>query len=309
MLPKADDALFYLRNGEFEKAKQIYSTLLDNEPNYLEWVEGYYVSAFWDNKLDHLLNLREGRDRGKALLSYLNQFEKEIQSRNYPKSHPYHESMQCILEETTRHLTIAYRQEGWTGLEPEVITGLASCHIRLHHFQKALDILNLPESQLKEGTEQKFLKADCYIGLNWIQEGTILYTKAFLEDPLKLPLHTVHWNEVHKAFQKAQQWGLQDSIPYLAIPYILRKNSILPEKIPMTQKEFQNFFNILQKTFQGFHSHQESFQKKIAFRSAFLGEVLLSSIPPHNNPTEISTLKNILKDIRPVVDRYSIEKG
>ncbi|ABZ98249.1 hypothetical protein [Leptospira biflexa] len=68
MIQKSEEALTYLGSGEFQTAKSIYSVLLDRDPEDISTISGFYISSFWDHRLDLILKTREGKERGKLLL-------------------------------------------------------------------------------------------------------------------------------------------------------------------------------------------------------------------------------------------------
>ncbi len=294
---KPEDACFHLRNGEFEKAKKIFSAHLDTNPDCIEWVEGYYVASFWDNKLDHILALREGRERGKALFNYLRTFETEISNRNFPRLQAYQDCVQCVLEETVRNLEIAFRIEGWNGFDSETINGLASCHLRLGNFQKAMEILQFTGSEKFQNAESVFLKADCCIGLGKVSEGISLYIEGFLDDPAKLPVASLHWKPIQEAFQKAKTMhGYEFALSL--VPVILLREGNLEANLHLEPREFQKYFQIATRLFSGIQRHTSNSYERTLLRVYFIAEILLQSTAKKQFPEESNALSSMLLDLK-----------
>ena len=116
MLISFEEGNFRLKEGEFENAKHIFFELLDIDPNKQEFIAGYYISSYWDNRIEIILSTKEGKERGNLLVEMFNQFATEITKRNFPKNETYESLTYCILSEASTQFRIAYQKEGMNGI-------------------------------------------------------------------------------------------------------------------------------------------------------------------------------------------------
>ncbi|MCC5813991.1 MAG: hypothetical protein JJT78_04485 [Leptospira sp.] len=294
MTGRSDDALYYLRSGDFEKAKEVFSRLLDTNPGHPEWQGGFFLSSYWDNKVDHLLSLREGSERGRALLGYLKDFEKTINSRKFPKNEFYEVAATCILEEITHHLGVAFRVEGWNGLEPETILGFASSHLRLKNFQKAIEILEFRSDSKFRLIEFQYLRAEAFIGLGKIEDGIELYIRCFIDDPTKLPIDSVQSLVIRKLFSELTTRYPEDSLSYLLLPIYLKSQSLLSSKNSASENEVNEWYNLLQRLYSNGNQHSGKYKIKTLLRCYFIGSVLMEKATERAFPQEVGEVKKIL---------------
>ena len=58
MQQRIDEANYKIKEGEFEKAKIIFSELLDINPENPDYISGFYIASYWDNRLEKILSIR-----------------------------------------------------------------------------------------------------------------------------------------------------------------------------------------------------------------------------------------------------------
>lgn len=297
MVGREEDALYYLRNGEFEKAKSIFSQLLDESPENPSWREGFFLSSYWDNKLDYLLSQREGKERGKALLEYLNSFDETIKERSYPKSKSYEATISCILEEISYHLGIAFRLEGWNGLDWKTLYGLAATYIRLSHYKQAMELLEYGLGEKTLQIEFEFLRAECLIGLNRIQEGKDLYMRCFLEDPYKYRPDTTKWKAIATINRELE--GLsQEFNPDLLLPIWLWERGELQTNITADYQDLLNWTSLMERMNQALETHTGKYKSNTKLRLYYIAAVLLGKFPERNFPQEVGLAKGIYHSMK-----------
>lgn len=49
---KLEEANQHLSDGDFDKAKKVFDLLLGEDPEHPETIAGYFISSYWDNRLD-----------------------------------------------------------------------------------------------------------------------------------------------------------------------------------------------------------------------------------------------------------------
>jgi tetratricopeptide (TPR) repeat protein len=298
----SEDALYFLREGEFEKAKTVYSGLLDRFPEDPNWICGFYVSSFWDNRVDHLLSLREGKERGKALLKYLEEFETEVSRRNFANQESTSAALHCILDETTHHLGLSYRLDGWNGMDPESWRGLALCYLRLRQFDKAWEVMEFG-SGMGTGSmpsDLPFLKAECLLGMGQEPEAKEFYIRGFIEDPARLRKENVHWPVLKSLFfeeeKRIPKENTEDLIAH-KIPIRLLRAGELDTDLPALDKEILGWNQILNQLNRSLPITQGKYRVKTELRLYFLAAILVRKADPERYPRELQVAKQTLTDL------------
>ncbi len=253
MFHKSDEAIHSLSVGEFEKAKSLYSVLLDKEPEDLDYISGYFVASFWDNRLDLVLRTREGKERGKLLLDYFSVFELESKKRNIQETVAYSTCLRCILEEASTHLKLAYRWEGANALDADSLTELAICLIKIGDYRTALEILPYSDTSTRISPHLKFYLAEAYCMVGREREGKEIYLAAFLEDPGLFHSELVSYPPLRSLIEEAKKVVGEEEIceyvPVLAwkTKLFLADKQATPEEIKVWQKELNRLYEALKK--------------------------------------------------------------
>jgi|JI8StandDraft_1071087.scaffolds.fasta_scaffold00165_38 tetratricopeptide (TPR) repeat protein len=249
MFHKSDEAIHSLSVGEFEKAKSLYSVLLDKDPDDLDNISGYFVASFWDNRLDLVLRTREGKERGKLLLEYFSVFELESKKRNIQQTIAYSTGLRCILEEASSHLKLAYRWEGANALDTDSLTELAICLIKIGDYKTALEILPFSEGGSRISPHIQFYLAEAYCMVGREKEGKEIYLSAFLEDPGLFPYELVSYPPLRALIDEAKSTVKEEEICEYVPVLAWKKKLFLSEKMasPEEVKVWQKELNRLQE--------------------------------------------------------------
>ncbi|NCN09326.1 MAG: hypothetical protein GW938_05725 [Leptospira sp.] len=298
----AEEAIFFLRDGEFEKAKTIFSLLLDGAPQEETWIAGYYISSFWDNKLDHLLTLGEGKERGKALLSYLEQFEMEVASRKFPQDAILLTTVQCVLEEAIHHLRMSFRMEGWNGLDPASLKGLAICHLRLGEFSLALEILDSIARTSLQSSEFGFLISECYLGTGLLDDGKNLYLRSFLDDPLRFNRQCNFWSDLQEVCQEIDSSSIDIESKPFAIPVFGLRRGIFKNQKPKRKEDLESWMEQMIRLNHFQNTQSAKFQKKTAWRTQAFALSILENFSERDYPNEINRAKRFLEESNSILN-------
>ncbi|WCL50479.1 tetratricopeptide repeat protein [Leptospira sp. GIMC2001] len=297
-----DEAYFFLREGEFEKARHLFSQLLDQNPDNLDWINSYFIASYWDNKIDHLMSLREGKDRGKAILRYLDDFENEIINRRIPREEAYTATLQCVLEEASHHLGISFRLEGWNGVDGETLRGLVICFIRLGNFAKALELLEYSGNLDHQSSDLSFLRAECLIGVGRLDEGKELYKRAFLDDPTRFRSENIIWEPIKIHLERLRRSGVdQEYISHL-LPVSCQLAGVFANSIPATNSDLDYYLNQLQRLQDSKNNIQGKFANKLNLKIVMIGSVVLEKFSDKVYPQEISFVRKILADSKEAIN-------
>lgn len=219
MIQKSEEALSLLSLGEFEKAKGIYSVLLDKDPLDFFSISGYFIASYWDHRLDLILKTREGKERGTLILELFSNFEMEMGKRGYTETETYRAVQDCILKEAVEHLKLAYQWEGTNALDKNTLRELTASLLKLGDYKMALEILTFVGS--RQTPILDFYLAETYCMLGREKEGIELYRASFLNDPQNFSSALVHWPPLLPLIEKAkslspkeEEW--KEIIPVLA---------------------------------------------------------------------------------------------
>ncbi|MCZ8237959.1 MAG: hypothetical protein O9346_04685 [Leptospiraceae bacterium] len=297
-----EEAIFFLRDGEFEKAKTIFSLLLDGAPQDETWKAGYYISSFWDNKLDHLLSLSEGKERGKALLNYLDLFETEIVSRKFPRDTILQTALQCVLEEAIHHLRISFRMEGWNGLDLSSLKGLSICHLRLGEFSQALEILEPISKSSMQSSEYGYLIAECYLGTGLMDDGKNLYLHSFLDDPLRFNRQCNFWTDLQLICQEIDSTQMDGESKSFAIPVLGLRRGIFRNQKPKKKQDLDHWMDQMIRLNHFQNTQTAKFQKKTAWRTQAFALSILENFSERDYPNEINRTKRFLDETNSILN-------
>ncbi len=222
-----------MRSGDFDKAKALYSLLLDKEPEGELWVAGYFIASFWDNRIDHIHSIREGKDRGILLLRYFSQFEEEISKRNLEQNASFSQASRCIVEETAHHLKLAYQWEGANALNPDVLGEFATCLVKIEDYKTAIEILQYSMDRHRFPPNLKFAFAEALVSTQK-EEGKHLYYQCFMDSANSFQPNLVKWQPLVEAIEIAKEAGNEWKE---FLPCVVLQNRLVYPKSPLKPAE------------------------------------------------------------------------
>ncbi|PKA14222.1 hypothetical protein [Leptospira meyeri] len=245
MIQKSEEALAYLSNGEFETAKSLYSVLLDRDPLDLASISGFYIASFWDHRLDLILKTREGKDRGKLLLSLFADFESEIRKRGYHTTDSFFATQDCILKEARDHLKLAYQWEGANALDKDLLRELAVCLIKIQDYGMALEVLLYGGN--KQSPVLHYYLAETQVMTGNEREGIETYRTAFLNDPQLFPHTIVRWPPLLSLIQKASEITTKEEEMKELVPVLAWREGIFNPPTKKDETTIQIWFSELKR--------------------------------------------------------------
>lgn len=265
MQSKIEEAGDYLKDGEFEKAKNIFSELLDKDPENLELISGFFIASYWDNRIELIFNSKEGKERASRLVQLFDEFEKETLNRNYPKNVLFSLVTECVLGEASSQFRKAYQREGMIGLDPSHLIQLARCLMKTGDYANAREILEYSKSFHKSSLETRYFEAECLYHLGDAKQSRILYRDSLLADPLAIRLEMVNSEPLNTAIQSISTELFElDLKEYLPV-FCLEKN-LLPELKNYSDSEIQHFIREISRLEENLNSKSEKFTFKVKCR-------------------------------------------
>lgn len=238
---KYEEAIKHLSEGEFEHAKSAFDSLLEQDPENPEYGSGFYISSFWDNRIDRIHITKEGRERTGLLLEFLKDFESVYRGKSFPKELSYHSAIDSILKETTDQLRIALRKEGIQSLSPSSIAELSYRLLLAEEVDLAWEVLRDSSGLEKSSPELLFFRAECTYQKGNISQGLLLYREAFLQDPSSIRLDSVRAEPILKAVQSLKEEFPEDSDLKEALPVLLLEQGVFREVRKFSDKELEKW--------------------------------------------------------------------
>ena len=134
-------ALKYLTAGDFARAREDYGDLVENDPDNLEYICGFYTAGYWDNRKDRIGKLKPGRSRGDYLIKEWESYSNIATERNFPGCTTYVGAMKAILGMASEQFRVAFQEEGGAAVDGGVLEDLGRCLIRIEEYQQASEIM------------------------------------------------------------------------------------------------------------------------------------------------------------------------
>ncbi len=236
---KYEEAIRHLSEGEFEHAKNAFDSLLESDPENPEYASGFYISSFWDHRIERIHFTKEGRERTGILLEFLKDFEGVYKTKSYPRELSYHTATDSILRETTDQLRIALRKEGIQALSPSSIAELSYRLLLAEETELAWEVLRDSAGLEKFSPELLFFRAECTYQNGNQQQGLLLYREAFLKESSALRLDAVRAEPILNGIQTLRSEFKDDADLKEALPVLLLEQGIFRDIRKMNDKELE----------------------------------------------------------------------
>ena len=295
---------FKLREGEFENAKQIFSELLDSDPNNSTLIAGFFISSYWDNRIDKILSKKEGKERGNLLITLFNQFIEEVKKRKLPHNDSYLSATYCILTEASTQFKLSYQREGINGLDKEVLSNLIMCLTGIGDYKNAYETLEYTRKYYDLSLKNIYYLAECLFHLGEIEKSKYYYRVALLSDVDSLNLDMIHSEPILSSLKALEQKFLDLETIKQYLPVYLLENNLLDDSMDSTKEEVQNTLNEIQRLEVNLNSDKEDVKFKIECRILSLCLSILDSFTVRSNPELLKKIKNKISSIDPeLLDR------
>lgn len=238
---KYEEAIKHLSEGEFELSRNIFDSLLEEDPENPEFASGFYISSFWDHRIDRIHLTKEGRERTGLLLEFLKDFDSVYKSKSFPKELSYHSAMSSILQETTDQVRIALRKEGIQSLSPGLIAELAYRLLLAEDTDLASEVLRDSSGLERFSPELLFFRAECTYLSGQQSQGLLLYREAFLKEPSAIRLESVRSEPIFSAIQILREEFKEEGELKEALPVLLLERGVFKEIRKMSDKELEAY--------------------------------------------------------------------
>jgi tetratricopeptide (TPR) repeat protein len=247
MQQRIDEANYKIKEGEFEKAKTIFSELLDINPENPDYISGFYIASYWDNRLERILSSPEGKDRGLVLNSLFVEFETEFKNRRYITNSSYDAIIYCIVGESCSQLRTGFQKEGAYGFGKDNYLLLAKNLVRTEDYKNAFELMEFSKRFFELPAEYYFYKAECFYHLGDEKKSRILFRSTLLQYPDLFPFESIKSEPMSSSWLEISVKHNSLDIAREVLPVFCLEKNLLPEIADYSRDEINNMYHEVQR--------------------------------------------------------------
>lgn len=297
MQQHVDDANLKIKEGEFEKAKKIFSELLDINPENPEYISGFYISSYWDNRLEKILSSPEGKERGLLLNSLFSDFEKEYKNRRYIPNSSYDAIIYCIVGESCSQLRTGFHKEGPYGFGKDNYLLLAKNLVRTEDYKNAFEMMEFSKRFFELPPEYYYFKAECFFHLGEEKKSRILFRSTLLQYPDLFPFELVKSEPMSSSWLEISvKHNSEDNAKEVLPVFCLEKN-LLPELADYSRDEINSMYHEIQRLLTSNLKEEGDLKLKIQCRILQYGITILDSFHGQLNIDLSRKVREIIQSI------------
>ncbi|TGL69969.1 tetratricopeptide repeat protein [Leptospira kmetyi] len=263
---KLEEANQYLSDGDFDKAKKAFDSLLAEDPENPETIAGFFISSYWDNRLDRIHNAKEGRERSHLLVQYFSEFQNAFELRKFTGNSSFRAISESVLSEAVDQLKISVQREGLHFQDPSALLSLIRELIRFRDYRNALEILNYSSSVERNSPEFLYLRAESLFQTGEERRALILFREAFLKDPSAAPLGVLKSEPIVVWIEKLKGSYPEESDLKEVLPVVLAERGIFEETRNYSEKEILGYYQNLIRLKDTLNSRKDLYDFKIRCR-------------------------------------------
>lgn len=263
---KLEEANQYLSDGDFDKAKKAFDSLLAEDPENPETIAGFFISSYWDNRLDRIHNAKEGRERSHLLVQYFSEFQNAFELRKFTGNSSFRAISESVLSEAVDQLKISVQREGLHFQDPSALLSLIRELIRFRDYRNALEILNYSSSVERNSPEFLYLRAESLFQTGEERRALILFREAFLKDPSAAPLGVLKSEPIVVWIEKLKGSYQEESDLKEVLPVVLAERGIFEEIRNYSEKEILGYYQNLIRLKDTLNSRKDLYDFKIRCR-------------------------------------------
>ena len=247
MQQRIDEANYKIKEGEFEKAKIIFSELLDINPENPDYISGFYIASYWDNRLERILSSPEGKDRGLVLNSLFVEFEIEYKNRRYIPNSSYDAIIYCIVGESCSQLRTGFQKEGAHGFGRDNYLLLTKNLVRTEDYKNAFELMEFSKRFFELPAEYYFYKAECFYHLGEEKKSRILFRSTLLQYPDLFPFESIKSEPMNSSWLEISVKHSSEDNAKEVLPVFCLEKNLLPEIAEYSRDEIKNMYHEVQR--------------------------------------------------------------
>ncbi|TGM07214.1 hypothetical protein EHQ76_04900 [Leptospira barantonii] len=263
---KLEEANQYLSDGDFDKAKKAFDSLLGEDPENPETIAGFFIASYWDNRLDRIHNAKEGRERSHLLVQYFSEFQNAFELRKFTGNSSFRAISESVLSEAVDQLKISVQREGLHFQDPSALLSLIRELIRFRDYRNALEILNYSSSVERNSPEFLYLRAESLFQTGEERRSLILFREAFLKDPSAAPLGVLKSEPIAVWIETLKSSYQEESDLKEVLPVVLAERGIFEETRNYSEKEILGYYQNLIRLKDTLNSRKDLYDFKIRCR-------------------------------------------
>lgn len=304
-----DDANFKIKEGEFEKAKIIFYELLDINPENPDYISGFYIASYWDNRLDQILKAPEGKERGLILNELFSIFETEYKARKYPYNASFDSIVSCILGESCSQLRVGFQRIGAINFGRETYLLLTENLVRTEDYKSAFELIDYSKKFFELPPVYYFYKAECFYHLGEEKKSRILFRSTLLQYPELYPYDYIRSEPLYSAWTEVNiRYDSEKNSREVLPVYCLEKN-LLPELADYSRNEINFMFQEVQRLQSSFVKDDKDLKFKIHCRILQYCITILDSFHGQVNSELSRKAKEVIHTVDPgLLERRELAK-
>ncbi len=300
--------LHALSSGDFSRAKDLYGSLLESDPENLEYQCGFFAAGWWDNRSE----TRTRKKAGRPLATYLTQewdtFEKAAGERNCTGSLAFRTTMRGVLGSAAEHFRIAFQEEGSGAVESDLLLQLGRCLIRIEDYRNAADVLHYARKRNTPGAAVFFLLGEALaaMGGDSTDAGLSAYRDGCALEPTALDPTLIASNPAARVFEflmGSLDQRLESVVEWF--PAFFLAAAFVPGLRRLTPDEVEGFRLEADRLYRDLDIVVEKYREKVRARAAFQDMVLLHHYTYHERDSgRTGELEKRLKSSSPELFQY-----
>ncbi len=298
-----ESAIQHIEKGELFEASQIIGEFLENNPDELEFISGYFSLRYWLNRESYLIKLSD--QIIKILIEEWNRFEALLKEKNLEAGIIFFEIKKYLFKRIANYYRNKFQNEGINLEEFPNLLILSEHLIDIKNFKGAREIL-LYCKMLESSKEYIFfLLGDvfCYEydftkNFELLIQGLTYFRDGFLIDFQKFPLTKIKSQIINDLVRQISfTKNDEEKIKYW-LPAYLHLKSFYPDIRKLTSDELMDVESEIAHLEKELTKSPKKFYDKILARLTFFYLVIIHNLLFfYDNQTLLEEILNSLENL------------
>lgn len=296
----------FLEKGDFFESANLVGELLEQNPDDIDLITGYYSIKYWQNR-EQFISAYKDKPK-EFLLEEWEKFESKLKEKNYKHNQLTLVIKKYIILKVIQQLRNKFNKEGLDLEDFPFLITLSKQLLSIHDFQSTKEILSYCIGLNSYNSLVYFYFGDTYCleaeltnnnklypkGLSYIRDGFLIDANDFPIDEIQSRTLTNIIKEVNFLYE-----GEIERIQYWISVYILLK-SFYPELRKLTPEEINNIENEIIRLQKELHIVSKKFFEKTLARLIFYHLVILHALVFHYSDEErLREILELLENLSP----------
>lgn len=180
-----------IQEGRFNDAVERVSELLDVDPEYPGLIEAYRTAKFWNNRINELNALPEGRKTADFLMAQWNEFDEYAEEKGMRTSSAYRSAMMHIFYRAAEQYRFAFMKEENPSVNFDLLLNLGDCFLRLGEYQKTVETLEYASRSYNSNARLLAILGEATFHTGDIPKSLWYFREAFFLEPTEIDLDQI----------------------------------------------------------------------------------------------------------------------